>query len=678
MDAVQSRLFDVCPKTGKVVALRVKKRWLVWLFPLVGLASLVWFLVRVIPKPSRAGYPCQRVAAPLASTFVLWLSGVLSSTLVFRQAKQRFLETRYRISALCALIGVIAIVGWGVLSVQRSALAEYPPHPANQPVGVARGPEPGRVVWVYDRAVTDWAGPGTGQRWYEDVNQAVAGEMLSRAIRGYAGTRTDQDAWEAIFRHFNQSGTGYTPGEKLMIKINLTTSNAGGSMADEAYNQLEKSGVTLDSISHSPPLLHALLEQLVNVVGVAQSDITIGDPTGLFVNYLYNPLHPDFPHVRYLDNRGTFGRTRAEFSASPQVPFYWSTTDADTRTQDYVPAAFAEATYVINFGLLKSHGGAGITVNAKNHYGSLLRCPDGYLRGAPNTGVPYNNYYDMHATLPGMGAPTTLGHYRALVDLMGHAELGGKTLLYLVDGIFGGKGWNSVPSRWTMTPFNNDWPSSLFLSMDPVAIESVAADFLAQQWPTQARMNEGVEDFLHEAALAGDPPSGAFYDPERDGIPMASLGVHEHWNNVTDKQYTRNLNTGNGIELISLGNISVTVGVTATDAGAAESGLDVGQFTISRAGDMGSDLAVQLSIGGTAAAGSDYYPLSSSVTISAGNSLVVVTLVPMDDLRVEPAETVTLTLLSGSGYTVNTLMQTASVAILDNDRATFLPIILRG
>ena len=28
-----------------------------------------------------------------------------------------------------------------------------------------------------------------------------------------------------------------------------------------------------------------------------------------------------------------------------------------------------------------------------------------------------------------------------------------------------------------------------------------------------------------------------------------SQGVHEHWNNATDKQYTRNLGTGNGIEL---------------------------------------------------------------------------------------------------------------------------------
>ena len=30
------------------------------------------------------------------------------------------------------------------------------------------------------------------------------------------------------------------------------------------------------------------------------------------------------------------------------------------------------------------------------------------------------------------------------------------------------------------------------------------------------------------------------------------LGVHEHWNNPVDKQYSRNLGTGNGIELVSI------------------------------------------------------------------------------------------------------------------------------
>jgi hypothetical protein len=38
-----------------------------------GAAALLWFLVRVIPKPSRASYPCQRAAFPVATGFVLWL-----------------------------------------------------------------------------------------------------------------------------------------------------------------------------------------------------------------------------------------------------------------------------------------------------------------------------------------------------------------------------------------------------------------------------------------------------------------------------------------------------------------------------------------------------------------------------------------------------------------------------
>ena len=55
----------------------------------------------------------------------------------------------------------------------------------------------------------------------------------------------------------------------------------------------------------------------------------------------------------------------------------------------------------------------------------------------------------------------------------------------------------------------------------------------------------------YEAAQANDPPSGTFYDPENDSMAMGSLGVHEHWNNSEDKQYSRNLGTGAGIELVS-------------------------------------------------------------------------------------------------------------------------------
>jgi len=142
--------------------------------------------------------------------------------------------------------------------------------------------------------------------------------------------------------------------------------------------------------------------------------------------------------------------------------------------------------------------------------------------------------------------------YRNLVDLIGHEHIGGQTLLYLIDALYGGKGWDGTPYKWNLAPFNGDWPSSLFASQDPVAIDSVGYDFLLAEWPQEISIADGAaQDYLHEAALADNPPSGTFYDPEGNETEMASLGVHEHWNNPVEKQYSRNLGTGVGIELIS-------------------------------------------------------------------------------------------------------------------------------
>lgn len=60
-----------------------------------------------------------------------------------------------------------------------------------------------------------------------------------------------------------------------------------------------------------------------------------------------------------------------------------------------------------------------------------------------------------------------------------------------------------------------------------------------------------VENYLHEAGFAADAPSGTVYtDGRRNAV--SNLGVHEHWNNSTDKQYSRNLGKDEGIELICL------------------------------------------------------------------------------------------------------------------------------
>ena len=115
---------------------------------------------------------------------------------------------------------------------------------------------------------------------------------------------------------------------------------------------------------------------------------------------------------------------------------------------------------------------------------------------------------------------------------------------------------------WGSEPFNGDWSSMILASQDGVAIDSVALDFLRNEpnvsWVADLSGNSTVDDYLHEAAEANNPPSGAFYDPDHDGdvVRLDSLGTHEHWNNATDKQYSRNLGTGNGIELIAVMSVS--------------------------------------------------------------------------------------------------------------------------
>ena len=521
------------------LTMKSKFRWLRWLFPISGLLALMWFLIRVIPKPSRATYPCQRVAFPLASGFIVWLLGLAGSAAAYRKAKRSFAQARYVMAAICIAAGITFI--WIALSgTDQKITYGHEPRVANSPLGVGKGVHPGRVAWIHDANATNWNG-GHPPYWYSDtcINQQVVNQMLSKALRALTGKSSDYAAWDAIFRNFNQQrgkgDVGYTPGEKIAIKINHTLSYTA------SPSDMEKKTQYIDRIDNSPQLTIALLRQLTDIVGVCPNDISIGDPTRIMPNYWYNMVEPNCPGVVYLTNNGYAGSGRTIVTSDYNAPFYWSTSAADGKTQDYIPTHFARADYFINFPVLKSHNDGGITVCGKNHYGSLIRVPNA------------SGYYDMHLTR--VTSMHGMGHYRAIVDLMGHPKLGGKTLLALIDGLFAGISWDAAPVKWQMTPFNDDWPSSIIVSQDQVAADSVADDFLYTEWTDFPHMS-GTDDYLHEAALANDPPSGTFYDPNHlthNVTRLASLGVHEHWYNATNKQYSRNLDpvNGTGIELVT-------------------------------------------------------------------------------------------------------------------------------
>jgi len=445
--------------------------------------------------------------------------------------RRRFLGTTAATAGWCFAAKPTRALG-GAGQTQPPAKTPIP----NEPIGVARGIHPGRVVWSHAPEATKWKGPGQGH-WWESrhTDQAVVDRMTSRAVRELAGEESAAAAWDRIFRYFSQSrgkgDVGYRPGEKIAIKVNFVGFIwHWGSIDPESYALKRRR----DYMNTSPQMMLALLRQLVTAVGVKETDIVLGDTLAYFPDEYFKMLHGEFPKVQYMDHKGKFRRVAAKPSL---VPLYWSCRPEECR-QDYVPTCFAEADYLINLANLKSHTGAGVTLCAKNHYGSLVRWP------------AEKGYYDLHKSAFGPG----MGKYRNLVDLMGHAHLGGKTLLNLIDGLYAGRHpIDEAPMKWKSSPFDGHWSSSLLASQDPVAIDSVALDLLRAEWDDYPHKS-GAEDYLHEAAQADDPSSGTFYDPNHPGNEqrLASLGVHEHWNNPKDKKYARNLATGKGVELVAV------------------------------------------------------------------------------------------------------------------------------
>lgn len=490
---------------------------------LLGILSTVWFLVRVIPKPSRAAYPCMKASAPLMSGFIIWLLSLAATSLAFKKAKQKWMETRYMAASLFLAAGIgaaIILISKSNSEVNAGTGNEldiwYKP---NVPLGEAKGIFPGRVAWGHNSNIASWDGK-TGF-WWEDRfnNQIETDKLFSQTLFTLTEKQTEKESWELLFHFFNKTkrnvDNGYKTGEKVAIKINMNNVDA-----HESNNR----------INANPQLVLSLLSSLVNEGGVPQENITVADPSRFITNNIFDKCHAVFPKVRFIDHNGGDDREKAAFTENGFVYSY----DFDRRTSG-LATCFVEADYVINMALMKGHVSQGVTLSSKNFFGCLDIETD-WRKNAHGKGFSQNREGKRQ--------------YSVYPDFMGHKDLGAKTMLFLIDGIYSNKFVDGIPeSKWALTPFNNQWPNSLFASQDGVAIESVILDFALTEWPDAPDMMHS-DHAMEEMALANNPPSGVVYDPERDGTRLGSLGVTEHWNNPIDKKYSRNLKTGNGIELI--------------------------------------------------------------------------------------------------------------------------------
>ena len=405
---------------------------------------------------------------------------------------------------------------------------------ANHPVGAGQGIHPGRVVWVRDAAATSWDGI-TGH-WWDDAHtdERVVHNMTSKMLTDLTGRKNGRQAWDALFHNFNETHklgrSGYRPGEKIAIKVNCNQDRSSEWGARNAGARAPLNGLP------SPHAIVALVTQLIEVAGVRGEDILVYDATAE-----RNIGQPIFSRVR-TNSRAEFQRVQflagadynlgGRISAEPDTanPVHFSKAEAPT---GFIPRQVAEARYMINMALLRPHGMAGVTLTGKNHFGSVH---------FPNDGgwLPRVLHNYMLRTSP-------MGSYNALVDLMGHRHLGGKTMLYVLDGLYTAEHNEGNVFQWAS--FNNHWASSLLISQDPVAIDSVGLDILGSE-PRASQVRGNADNYLHEAAQAAKPPSGTVYAPDGSG-KLASLGVHEHWNGATSRKYSRNLGLKEGIELIA-------------------------------------------------------------------------------------------------------------------------------
>lgn len=188
---------------------------------IVGVISVIWFLLRVIPKPSRASYPCQRVAFPIATGFIIWMSVNVLSYIGIKRLIANFSKKGKLITLFAIVPAILFYVIWLTWYPVTNIFAAgtyvpvanevfQPTDSANSPVGVARGIFPGRVVWIHDSTATKWN--GTSGYWWNDNNtdQATVSDMLSRSLQQITGKDNDVAAWDTLFKFFNfNHGKGY-------------------------------------------------------------------------------------------------------------------------------------------------------------------------------------------------------------------------------------------------------------------------------------------------------------------------------------------------------------------------------------------------------------------------------------------------------------------------------------
>ncbi len=307
-------------------------------------------------------------------------------------------------------------------------------------------------------------------RYYDHLNQEMINSMVSQGICFFTGVDNAEEAWKNLLRNYRQ-------GQKITIKINLNNAS---------FNE----DVTTNRMDQSVQMINALVDSLTSSIGIAQSQITIADPSRWIHPMLLRQQCP-YGELRWVDSKSDNLWDPAEtvvFSADqpirPDGPHF------PEKGTFHLARVYTEADHIINVCLLKNHG-CGITGAMKNHFGAIP--------------PPFPKY--LH---------DGLGSKSYIADICNTPSIRDKVRLNVCEAIFAN--WHNnvwCPRPWKT--FAGGTPNSLFFGTDPVAFDSVLLQHISDEISARGdEVEQWVKDrvtnhqFLHYA------------------MNTLNLGIHEH------------------------------------------------------------------------------------------------------------------------------------------------------
>ncbi len=390
------------------------------------------------------------------------------------------ISRRHLLKALITAVGGLGLrqlAGDSALTAQAQTLDKFvhlpiilkgggtPPVPTVPPPG----PAGARVVHVYSPNATNWNYDSTYYGAY--VSQSAVDAMVNSGVMALTGVSTVAGAWQSLLSKVSP----YSPGKKIAIKVNFNNSQG-----------CNTTGTVLDALYHP---VNAIISGL-QAAGVQLGDMWVFDAKrplpSRFINGFINKTQ-----IHFLDSAGgscSGVQVQAATWGSSNPNAVVDFTHPNLANQR-VPDILVDATYVINVPILRGHAIAGVTLGFKHHMGCIpnpliLHDPYGYIR--------------MEGVLANPNS-------HPLVDLYKNANIAGKTILTVGDGLFGHPTENTAkPIKWTATfkaKLGTDAPNSLFFATDPVAIDCVMSDIIKAE--VSWRVADWVVHYLQLAAASG-------------------------------------------------------------------------------------------------------------------------------------------------------------------------------